>query len=182
MSAFTTSAIFRWQHYPLPFNSNADNDFIGTTLRPRLQFAGAFLFVVLLGVIAGVGLFTSSSPAPRHFKPTNFQANNVSVPTPATALVKNTDSASADISTVNAATTNSGGASSANVSVNGRSVNVPANGSTQQTISSPNGQTKVSISSSQSNTGSSTNSSVQQTNLNVSTTTTSTVSEDSTSP
>lgn len=166
---------------------------IVATLRSRLKFAGVFLCLILC-IIAGLALL--SVPSELTQQPIASGDLQLSHTVSATDLIStpviaanNISSNTADVSTPTTttatSTSNNGGSSSTatNVTVNGHSLNVPANGTTQQVVNSPNGQTKVSITSNQTTNNNGDNSSVHQTDLHVSTSSTSsTVSEEETSP
>jgi len=193
VSIFSTAkGIFGQLHFPLPFVSNdkaldstnnnkPDQHVIAYTVRSRLKLAGAFVFVSVIGII-GLGLHSDS--AAKQSAPTNLQISNNSADIPVVTPVTNPpNSTSTNISSstsTNSNSPNNSGGGSASVTVNGQPVNVPSNGSTQQTITTPNGQTNVSVTSTQSNNNDS--SSFHQTNLNVSTSTSSNTTEDNTAP
>jgi hypothetical protein len=148
-------------------------------LRSRINYTG--LTCLLLVAIGYIGVHaqttavstgqpasaTSVSPGVSQAILTVSSASQAAVDTPDQADT----SANANNTLNNAATTEqstSDDNTSLHVTVNGQSIDVPANGSTTQTIPSEtgNGQTNVSISSSQSSTGTSNGYSFSSTNSN----------------
>jgi hypothetical protein len=190
MKAFGFSKVFSQQQHLF---QSAGNGFLSTigsytnkhfmvrSLSSRLKITGAFLLVILLG-LASLALRSTAATASQS-RPASMDVP-VS-PTSATVPVSPPSTAAANDATTTTntdSTTGNNGAASTSVTVNGQPVSVPANGSTQQTISSPGGNTKVSVSSTQSTDGNTDSSSLYQTNLNVSTSSTSSTTEDTASP
>jgi len=159
---------FTAQHTPYhDASAHVTNPLHLLTKRAGLRLAGAFAFVG-----AAAALVLSNQPATAPSKSMQASpANNSSAPV-------STISSSAASSTNNIpspdsqtpslqATTQTTGNGATRVTVNGQSIDVPAGGSTHQTLSVPGGQATLDVNSNTSSSGSSTNSS----SLNISSTT-----------
>jgi hypothetical protein len=160
----------------------------------KVKAIGAISCVTILG-IASLTLRsnaeTASQSQPKTTGATDSQLSNVTgstaptvAPNSANSPTVNTPGTNSNANTTNAVTSSSNttnGATTTSVTVNGQPVNVPANGSTQQTVSSPDGQTTVNVSSTQSTGSNGTNSSVHQANVDFSSSSSS-ATEDNNSP
>lgn len=131
---------------------------INSPHRTGIEIAGVFIFIAVLA-IAGAGLRanetnTSSSDAASQSAIDNIELE-VDSQTPATPMpnVSANPSNNSATTSINSTTTSSG-VTETSVTVNGEPVEVPNNGSTQQTINTSDGTTTVNISSQSTNSGS----------------------------
>lgn len=134
--------------------------------RSSVELAGAFVFISILAVVS-TGLSNSQTPSAGHnaqpqassldLQVTHAAANSAASTTSPTASNDSTDSATAPATvSTNVSSTTNNGSNSTSVTVNGQPLNVPANGTVQQTITGPGGsQTTVNVSNNQSDSGSS---------------------------
>jgi hypothetical protein len=163
-------------------SGNSNNHSLALTKRSGFEIVGVF---ILLAVLAIVGSSNRSAASTNTLKdasqsqPISAQVINNGASTPtspsATALpVTSSSSTSGVSSNVSSNTTN--GLTSTHMTVNGQAVNVPANGSTQQTVNTPSGPISVSTSHTQSGNGSNYSSTITSTNIDANTSTDSNVS------
>lgn len=157
---------FTAQHTPYhDASAHVTNPLHLLTKRAGLRLAGAFAFV---GTAAALVLSNQPATAPSKSLQAN-PANNSTAPVPTTSSsAASTNVPSLDSQTPSLqATTQTTGNGTTRVTINGQSIDVPAGGSTHQTISVPGGQATLDVNSNTSSSGSSTNSS----SLNISSTT-----------
>lgn len=141
--------------------------------RTGIEIAGVFIFIGVLAIV-GAGLRANETKASTGSaaKSTTPSSLDMSVDTqePAAPLSGNAgDVSSNSVSTSINSSTNASGTTDTNVTVNGQPVEVPNNGSTQQTITTPNGSTTT-VNVSNGNTGHGYNHSSSYTNVHSSST------------
>jgi hypothetical protein len=155
--------------------SNAAVDkkrFIASHRRSTIELAGVFIFLSAVA-LAGAALHTSTaSTGPVNSASAQLQLNHTAAtaasPSPSSPPTSDNSEASTTTTTANSSNTSDGTAST-QVTVNGQPIAVPANGSTQQTVTGPDGQkTTISTSNSQSTDGSANNHSFTHTNVHIS--------------
>jgi hypothetical protein len=149
---------------------------------------GSACLLLILGAIIALQTNAASS-TPQKVSTLAVGANNTAATTPKITADTSTQTTSSAPSTpptsyadTDSSSSNSGASTSTSVSVNGQPVAVPANGTVQKSISSPNGQTNVTVSNNQSVSSNTSSSDFHQSVLNVTTSTSATTDDNSESP
>jgi hypothetical protein len=149
------------------------NTFKSFSRRSRAKIAGAFLLVPVLAV-AGASVNASDAKDNANTVQSDGKTNNVQVShsaatsSPTDVVDSNDDSTSSTSLSTTTTTTGSGPTTSTQVTVNGHPVAVPANGSSQQTITNGSQKTTVQVSHNQSTGGNASNHTYSSSHVNVS--------------
>lgn len=132
--------------------------------------------IIIFSLLGSTILYATESNSINHNLISSFQSKPLNASK--TAPISNSSSKPSQTNEPNisanktvSSSNNTNSSSSSSVIVNGQNINVPDNGSTQQTINSSNGKVNVSVSSTNSSSESSDGTNIQKsTSLNVSTT------------
>jgi hypothetical protein len=127
---------------------------IASSRRSGVKLTGAFLLIAVVGAVVGSRASSANNLNANSTgnKKVTIQVSHTGSATPPAAPADSAPTPPADtnVSTsTDTANVSSGSDSSTQVTVNGQPVDIPADGSSQQTISSPGQQTTVQVSNSQ---------------------------------
>lgn len=149
------------------FPHDNQNHFTEARKRLIVRALGITLVVALIALAASQQVTSSPNTAASKDRSNQIQldvVHNSTKPTHSSVNIEN--KSDVNNSTNDNSATSNNSSSSVNVTVNGRSINVPENGATQQTITTPGSTTSVNISNNTDSSGSSYSSSFSAVNQN----------------